>query len=173
MEKKNASFIIVRGAPGSGKTTFANRLKLMLGAASTSLFETDNFFVDQVDGRYRFDPSLLGTAHAWNQGEVVRFCRDYSECPLIVANTMTRNSEVKAYLKIAKLFDRPVTVFTLKTQHENKHGVPAEKVQTMRDRMQDLDLDRFKMLYNIEATYEIICDEDKAAKIDQFLEFHT
>ena len=52
---------IVRGIPGSGKSTFAKTL-------GGTHFETDNFFM--VDGEYKFDVTKLKVAHEWCQNSV-------------------------------------------------------------------------------------------------------
>ena len=56
------TLIILRGCPGSGKSTFAKTL----GGAH---FETDMYFVSD-DGTYNFDPSKLRDAHNWCQNNV-------------------------------------------------------------------------------------------------------
>lgn len=157
----NVPFIIVRGASGAGKSTFANNIR---GGYNAFIFETDKFFLDMVNQHdYHFDKDLLGIAHSWNQGEVVRACRDCPEVPVIVANTFCGNWELKPYLKIAKMFDRPVYVFSLKTQHDNVHGVPDEIVQRHRLGLQDVDLEKlnadgFNVIYHKVITTDLEAD---------------
>lgn len=142
-----APIFIIRGAPGAGKSTFAQKLRDSLFQkcnCCTAIFETDNFFVDSINHRdYYFDAKLLGIAHSWNQGEVIRCCRDCPEVPVIVANTFCQNREIKPYLEIAKAFKRPVYIFTLYTEHDNVHGVPDEKVKQMHLGMQPFDMEGF------------------------------
>jgi len=160
-----APFIIVRGAPGAGKSTFADRLR---GTSNAFIFEADNFFVDLVNRHdYHFNASLLGIAHSWNQGEVIRACRDCPEVPVIVANTFVHNWEIKPYLEIAKMFKRPVFVFTLHTEHDNVHQVPGEKVAKMRLGLQNFDMDGFvKKGYPIAYHCNVYTDEE-ATKMAQ------
>ena len=115
-----APMFFLRGAPGAGKTTMAERIR---GCGSCFIFETDNFFVDSINRHdYHFDSAFLGIAHSWNQGEVIRACRDCPTVPVIVANTFTHNWEIEPYLKIAKAFKRRVYVITLRTEHDNVHN---------------------------------------------------
>ena len=156
----NAPLILIRGASGAGKSTFAKHLRRKLG--QLAIFETDNFFLDQVDGKYCFDSSLLAAAHAWNQGEVIRYCRSYPDSPMAVANTMCQAWEVEAYLKIAAQFKRPVYIVTLRTDHENAHQVPDGTVQRQRLGLQDLDLKAFKAKgYTVVAEQIVERDELK------------
>ena len=82
-----APIIIIRGAPGAGKSTFAQKLRDSIFHNCnriTAIFETDNFFVDSINHRdYHFNTQLLSIAHAWNQGEVIRCCRDCPDVPVI------------------------------------------------------------------------------------------
>ena len=150
-------FIIIRGAPGAGKSTLAKQLQVEFGAAS--LHETDDFFVDPVTNKYKFNPRFLSAAHAWNQGEVIRSCRDWPDLPVIVANTMCQNWEIEAYLKIAGEFNRPVWIFTLLTKHDNVHGVPKDKVELMRLGVQRVS-EKLISEYNIVSAQTIVADPD-------------
>ena len=151
---------IVRGAPGAGKSTFAKNLR---GNSNAFIFETDNFFVDSVNHHdYHFDPSLLGIAHSWNQGEVIRACRDCPKVPIIVANTFRQKFELKPYFDIAQTFKRGIFVFTLRTEHDNVHNVPEEKVKQMRLGMQPFRWEDWGP-YPFQYSRDIVTD-DEAAK---------
>ena len=132
---------LIRGIPGSGKSTFAKNLKSALDSENAwqlaRVFETDNFFVDPNTGEYKFESRLLGAAHNWNQAEVYRFCRDFDNAPCIVANSFTTLDELKPYREIAAEFGRPVCTITIKTVHQNVHGVPDYALQRMKDRWVD------------------------------------
>lgn len=158
---KNAAFIIVRGASGAGKTTFANKLR---GTCNAFIFETDNFFVDSINRHdYHFDPKLLGIAHNWNQGETIRACRDCPEVPVIVANTFCQNWEIKPYLEIAKAFNRSIFVFTLHTEHNNVHNVPDEIVKRHRTGLQRFNMPEFRSQdFPIAYHLDIYTDEEAA-----------
>ena len=53
---------IVRGIPGSGKSTFAKTL-------GGQHFEADMYFIDE-SGNYKFDITEIKLAHEWCQGMV-------------------------------------------------------------------------------------------------------
>lgn len=164
-----APIILVRGAPGAGKSTMAERIR---GCGSCFIFETDNFFVDSINRHdYHFDSAFLGIAHSWNQGEVIRACRDCPTVPVIVANTFCQNWELKPYLEIAKAFKRPIYVFTLRTEHDNVHNVPEETVQKHRLGMQDFNMAKFvRDGYPVVYHLNVQTDEE-AAKIAQMVHF--
>jgi len=122
--------ILVRGASGSGKSTFARKIASEIGA---EVYESDEYFMR--GGEYVFDASKLGPAHMWNQE---RTRKSLSEgLNVAVANTLTTRKELNQYLKIAEELGIPVEVYRSNARFQNLHGVPEEKVQIMRDRMVD------------------------------------
>jgi hypothetical protein len=57
---------------------------------------------------------------------------------IVVSNTFTQEWEMQAYFDLAKQYDYRVVSLIVENRHggENVHGVPADKVQAMRDRFQ-------------------------------------
>ncbi|KAL0973568.1 hypothetical protein UPYG_G00206240 [Umbra pygmaea] len=132
--------ILMRGAPGSGKTTRAREL---LSTSSTGLIlSTDDFF-SQENG-YLYDPSLLGKAHHWNQNRAKEAM--YKGCsPVIIDNTNMQAWEMKPYVNLALgkgytiFFHEPQTSWKfdpIELEKRNKHGVPKEKIGQMLERFQ-------------------------------------
>jgi len=58
----HAQLLLVRGLPGSGKSTYAKTL------TDRKHIETDMYFA--LSGTYQWDGSKLGKAHQWCQDEV-------------------------------------------------------------------------------------------------------
>lgn len=138
--KLNSPLFIVRGLPGSGKSTFSTRLMARLygpdakWGGSSGIFETDNFFVNRGTGEYVFDRDFHEMAHNWNIGEVFRFCRDFPNIVCIVANTFTTWKEVAPYRRIARMLDRPMYIVGIRTGHPSIHNVPESVMAVMRGR---------------------------------------
>lgn len=130
--------VLLRGVPGSGKTTLAHHMW-----SSGVIFEADQFFYN-VNGEYKFDGSKLAEAHASCRNSVEAAMqenhatagRHYPE--IVVSNTFTREWEMQAYFDLAKKYDYNVVSLIVENRHggKNVHGVPDEKVQEMRDRFE-------------------------------------
>jgi predicted kinase len=133
---------IVRGLPGSGKTTRA--LDLMENIGASIEVSADQFFVGE-DGVYRFDVSKLADAHAACQKRagsalVMGHC-------VIVHNTFCEGWEATPYLRIARAAEATVEVIDLfdgglddaALAVRNVHGVPLASIAAMRARW-DADL---------------------------------
>lgn len=113
---------IVRGTPGSGKTTYAKQLGCFH-------VEADMFFVR--DGEYQWNPDDIKKAHEWCY-QTVKAALDKG-MDVVVSNTFTKRWELEKYLE----FDPVVYVTTYDGQ--NIHNVPEEVVKRMKDRWEDFE----------------------------------
>ena len=120
---------LVRGVPGSGKTTLARQL-------TSNVFEADHYFYDN-DGNYNFTPSKIKDAHKECQ-EFVGYAMESSIPKIAVSNTFTQEWEMKPYFEMAKKHGYYVTCIVVENRHgnKNKHGVPEEKVEQMKNRFE-------------------------------------
>jgi len=124
---------IVRGVPGSGKSTFAKTL-------GGTHFETDNYFM--VDGEYKFDFTKIKDAHNWCQSQVsnamlLNYAAGINE-KIVVSNTFTQEWEMEPYFEMAKEWGYTVFTVVVENRHggENQHGVPEDKLEIMRNRFE-------------------------------------
>jgi predicted kinase len=124
---------IVRGIPGSGKSTFAKTL-------GGKHFETDNFFM--VDGEYKFDVTKLKAAHEWCQNSVntamiLNITTDLNST-IVVSNTFTQEWEMKPYFDMAETYGYRVFSLIVENRHGgvNQHGVPQDKLEIMKNRFE-------------------------------------
>lgn len=130
---------IVRGVPGSGKSTFAKRLV----GDDFLVCEADKYFVDKETGEYNFDFTKIKDAHKFCQDTVETYMKDslvndnfYRE--IAVSNTFTQEWEMDRYYELAKQYDYKVFSIIVENRHNgiNEHGVPEDKIQIMKDRFE-------------------------------------
>ena len=120
---------IVRGVPGSGKSTFAKQL-------TSNVFESDQYFLDS-EGNYNFDFTKIKDAHKDCQDNV-RSAMQSSISKIAVSNTFTQEWEMKVYFDLAKEFGYKVFSLVVENRHggTNVHSVPEDKVELMKNRFE-------------------------------------
>jgi predicted kinase len=133
----NGVLFLVRGLPGSGKTSFATAIW-----NDYAVCEADKFFYDK-EGNYNFDPSKLKEAHAWCKNEVETRMKDHQDNQqyypeIAVSNTFTQEWEMEDYFKLAEKYGYKVVSLIIENRHggQNVHGVPEDKLQIMKNRFQ-------------------------------------
>lgn len=129
MSSKN--LILLRGLPGSGKTTLAH---LLSENDKYPVFSVDDYFTD-VDGSYVFN--FQNNHLAYKQCEEnTRQCMMKATPKIIVHNTFTINWELETYFKLAAQFNYLVFVCTVENYHQGKnvHQIPDDQIQKMAEK---------------------------------------
>lgn len=125
--------LLIRGLPGSGKTTLAESIR-ELNHRDCTIHSADDYFVDD-NGVYRFDPNKLRHAHAQCEATVNNSMR-WNTALVLVHNTFTRDSEMMNYYALAELHGYTCKTIICENRHEGEsiHGVPSATLEKMRDR---------------------------------------
>ncbi len=119
---------LIRGVPGSGKSTFAKAL--FEQGLVDFVFEADSYFYDGTS--YRFRAENLGRAHEVCQFNA-RSALDRGR-NVAVSNTSVSEWEVGIYETMAIECNAQFVSIILENRHGNSsiHGVPPEKVEQMK-----------------------------------------
>ena len=125
---------IMRGLPGSGKSTKAEHL----GQGGVVL-ASDDFFM--VNGEYVWDERAISYAHSWN----IRRAKEAIEkgiSPIVIDNTNIKGEYARPYVEMAKEAgyeiriaepDTPWKFDVDELARRNTHRVPRDKIQKMVD----------------------------------------
>ena len=128
---------IVRGIPGSGKSTFAKKIV----GHDFLVCEADKYFINKETGEYKFEVSKIKDAHKFCQDTVETYMKDslvnnqfYRE--IAVSNTFTQEWEMDQYFKLAKEYGYTVFSIVVENRHggTNVHNVPEDKIEQMKNR---------------------------------------
>jgi len=134
--EKQGDLILLRGVPGSGKTTLANVILQQPNNNPQEILSADDFFEDE-NGEYNFDPTKLKEAHNYCQFRCSERMRQ-QKSRIVVANTFTQEWEMNEYFKMAERYNYRVHTIIVENRHgnENIHGVPNDKLQQMKNRFE-------------------------------------
>ena len=133
---------IMRGVPGSGKSTYTadNFPKAVVCSA-------DHFFMD--GDKYEFDASKLPLAHGASLrkfAELVRAAVSHPEdLEVVVDNTCISAAEIAPYMALGQAYGHDVEIPTFYVNPStaaarNVHGVPEAAVRRMSDAMLNAQL---------------------------------
>lgn len=123
--------VVLRGLPGSGKSTFAALLSRSHGFVH---LEADSHFM--TNGKYTFDPLRAADAHA----VVVRDALSAMQAgrKVVVANTHVRLWEMAGIVGATQLAGRTLCFVECVANWGNIHDVPLVSLDAMRARWEPL-----------------------------------
>src|SRR4051812_18183151 len=123
MQTNFHSIVLLRGLPGSGKSTMA---RVLSANGNFPVFSVDDFFTDE-QGNYKFDH--LKNHLAYDK------CRQNAEAAMLakkelifIDNTFTIDWEMEPYFLLAAKYDYRIFVMTVENYHKGKnfHNIPED-----------------------------------------------
>ena len=126
------SLIILRGLPGSGKSSLA---ALLSEKGKHPVFSIDDYFTDPETGKYEFQFDRNHLAYKKCEDDT-REAMSKGEEKIFVHNTFTLDWEIEPYLKLAKEFGYELHVVTVENYHgkKNIHHISDEQVRKMAEK---------------------------------------
>lgn len=137
------TLFILRGLPGSGKTTIAQCL-------AAHSFASSYFAADDYPGLYDEQGNIIlelqSEAHNWcfkQVEEEMQRCARFEGCRIILHNTNVRRWEYQPYIDLAKRYGYAVQIIHCEaiilpdgTSPESVHNVPPEVIDRMKNSWQ-------------------------------------
>lgn len=130
---KVQTLYLVRGIPGSGKTTIG--LKLLSRGLVTCHFEADMWFTDD-NGRYNYDRTQVGFAHKWCRQQTMEAIQRGES--VVVCNTFSQPHELTPYLDMASHYGVNLVIVRADGNYNNIHDIPEDVVASMRSGFKDI-----------------------------------
>ncbi|MBS1646347.1 MAG: AAA family ATPase [Bacteroidetes bacterium] len=123
------SLILLRGLPGSGKTTLS---KILSEQGTYPCYSIDDFFTEKESGVYTFffDKNHLAYKQCEEQTKESMLKKEEK---IIVHNTFTLEWELEPYFKMAAQYQYQIFVLTVENRHggKNTHQISDEQIQKM------------------------------------------
>ncbi len=129
MDLNTHSLILLRGLPGSGKTTLA---KLLSENNKYPVFSVDDYFTNSETGEYvfKFEENYLAYKACEENTENEMYMKTRK---VIIHNTFTLDWELEPYFKLAEKYDYQLFIVTVENYHKNTnlHNVSDEQLHKM------------------------------------------
>lgn len=126
------ALILLRGLPGSGKTTLA---KLLTENGKYPCYSVDDYFTDPTTGEYCFEYQNNHLAYKQCEANTkTAMLKGFSK--IIVHNTFTIDWELEAYFKMASEHNYTLFVATVENYHKHKniHAISDEQIAKMAEK---------------------------------------
>jgi len=132
--KPGNMLVIIRGLPGSGKSTMARELRDEAGFPYYHV-EADMFFTDD-NGTYTFNGLEIAAAHDWCHKQVAQALENGLN--VVVSNTFTRMWEIKPYIDMCAKLKIPYKIVEAKGNYQSIHNIPEYAMHKMRSRWEEI-----------------------------------
>jgi hydroxymethylpyrimidine pyrophosphatase-like HAD family hydrolase len=131
MKTETKHLYIIRGLPGSGKTTFADSIVAMAPGDVVRL-EADDYFICS-NGTYEYDPAKI--SHAHDECMTKFLGAMHLKKHIIISNTSIKDWEWRDYRNLAEKEGYMVHVLIKENYHDgvSTHGVPLGKIIQMKN----------------------------------------
>jgi len=119
---------LVRGLPGSGKSTISKTL---------NCFHLEADMVITKDDSYNWKPDMVKFSHSFIKELAEKIMKVGSD--IVISNIFTTIKEMQPYIDMANENGYKIIVIRCINDYGNTHNVPQESLDKMKNRFQDYD----------------------------------
>lgn len=135
------TLLIMRGLPGSGKTTVVDALRERLAPGRLISYSPDDYFMSPL-GTYVYDVKQLDEAHTSCFKSVAAALERGGIDVVVVDSTNSKRAHYMPYVMLGRAFDRSVRMVNMildsdRCCERTPHGVPPRVIYTMSARWED------------------------------------
>lgn len=156
LKDMNKKIILLRGLAGSGKSTYAQKLK----EKGALIFSNDELLT--AEGVYKWDEELAVLAHYTNQKMVCQAMREGKEF-IVIDNTNIHLYNMTPYIRLAHYYKYEYELFEMDTpwaldieelEKKNTHNVPLSILDEMRKQYLDVPKPTIECLFRFETAMD-------------------
>jgi len=149
--------VIVRGLPGSGKSTFAKRLLdgIKSRGGKASRHENDDYHI--ICGKYQYDPA--------RQAEAVLACQEETAKDLVlgmtvvVSNVFVTTFNLQWYVNLADSLGIRHVILRMDNKFEGIHNVPANVYKSMSENFVDITNEVYVTANGDDYSFDVFVDD--------------
>jgi predicted kinase len=144
--------ILMRGIPGSGKSTISQILKN--GLENCEILSTDDLF--GIGENYKYDQNKIKEYHDLNKSKALKACMDGKN--IIIDNTNVFNEHLEKYIEYATKYNYQIFEIAVLAKQEvaykrQLHRVPYESHKRMNDNLIKSINDKYNNNYTVPENY--------------------
>jgi predicted kinase len=141
---------IVRGLPGSGKTTKAYEIISKYNRAVEVVAHLEADLFHMIKSQYVYKPELASYAHMFCEGTTAYYLNKGHN--VVVSNTFVTKSSIIPYYDLAELMGAEFEIITCDGQYESVHNIPKDVMARMVEFFEKFDTEEFlEFYYKIEG----------------------
>lgn len=132
-EDKQLYLVLIRGLPGSGKSTYAE--KVFVKKHGFIHLENDMYLYDK-DGKYNWTPERAKAAMQQCYTDTAKALAAGKD--VVVTNVFVTFKSTRRYLELAKKYNAEFKIFRKDKDYGNVHNVPEKTLKQFKAAFQDI-----------------------------------
>ena len=130
----NNKLIIVRGIPGTGKSTFCREM-------FPDIFHLENDMFQYQNGEYHYDEKKLQKSIQWCFNTASNALKNGMD--VVISNTFTKKAFVDSYTELVKKYKCNFEIYRMMGNFKDIHNVPEDVLKSMKDGFEDYEGEKF------------------------------